>query len=270
MTKSTAVTKSKGQSLTATDESVFDTGRAEGLENVTARDLQIPRLTILQALSPQLTKNKQEYIKGASPGMFCDVGMGEVFGDQLHLLPVHYALVYLEWAPRGSGGGFVANHGTDRSILEKCKRSEDGRNVLPNGNYIADTATYYVLNLTAHGRRSFLPMASTQLRASRRWMTAITAQRLRRQDGSEFMPPIFYRSWLASIAEQSNQKGAWFGWKFDPGPTVLEIDPSGALLAEAKDFYEQAATGLVTGDVASAAAEEHAMDNNTQQTEDAF
>ncbi|MCI0551088.1 MAG: hypothetical protein L0287_09035, partial [Anaerolineae bacterium] len=209
----TSLATKQRSSVAVADESVFDTGRSEGLENVTARDLQIPRLTILQALSPQLQKAKPEFIKGAQAGQFCDVGMGEVFdAEQLHLLPVYFALVHLEWAPRGSGGGFVANHGTDKSILSQCTKDDMGKMVLPSGNYIAETATYYLLNLSASGRRSFLPMASTQLRASRRWMTAIMGQRLKRKDGTEYLPPIYYRSWLASIAEQSNQKGAWFGW----------------------------------------------------------
>lgn len=257
------------QHVATMDESVFDTGRAEGLENVTARDLLIPRLTILQALSPQLVKSKPEFIKGASAGMFCDVGSQQVFDGTLHLLPCYYAMVLLEWKQQRGPGSFVANHGMDRSILANCTPDEKGRNILPNGNYIAETATYMVLNLSAKGRRSFLPMASTQLKASRRWMNAITAQRIARKDGSEYQPPLYYRSWLADVVEQSNEQGAWFGWKFEPGPTVLELDASGALLKEAKDFYQQASQGLVTGDVA-AAAEEHATTQGQATGQETF
>ncbi len=220
-----------------------------GLENVTSRDLIIPRLVILQALSPQLNERKPEYIKDARVGMFCDTALGDVFQDQILLLPCYFAVVYLEWAPRASGKGLVANHGTDANCLNNTTRDADGKNVTKDGNYIAETATYFCLNLTAGGRRCFVPLTSTQLKASRKWMTLITNQRLTRLDGTEFTPPIFFRSWKAILTHETNAKGDWFGWKFEPGENVFEIDPSGALLKEAKDFYEQARSGLVSGDL---------------------
>lgn len=243
----------KSSELTNIEE--FDNGDniPAGLENVTASDLIIPRLTILQDLSPQTKKKKAEYIEGAMPGMICDVGTGELFKEVI-LLPVFYAKLYLEWSPRGEGNrGPAFNHGTNMNILKACKIVEDANGskkpMLSNGNYIAETATYYLLNLSARGRRSFLPMTSTGLSASKRWMMSITNERVQRPDGSEFQPPIYYRSWIAAPVEESNKKGDYFGWKFSPGKTVLELDPSKHLLNEAKDFYAQSQMGLVRGDL---------------------
>jgi hypothetical protein len=131
---------------------------SSGLENVTANDVIIPRLTILQALSPQVTKSKPEFIKGAEQGNFCDTGTNEIFVDSISVIPCFFARVFLEWAPRSSGKGLVKNHGIDASILDKCTPDDKGRQTLPNGNLIAETATYYVLNMSAGGRRSFIPM----------------------------------------------------------------------------------------------------------------
>jgi hypothetical protein len=225
-------------------------GMNTGLENVSSRDLMIPRLTILQALSPQLNERKPEFIPNAKVGMFCDTAVGECYTEML-LLPCYFATVYLEWAPRATNKGLVHNHGMDASIKQKCKADGKGRLMLENGNYVAETATYFALNITAGGRRSFLPLSSTQLKASRRWMTLITNERLQRSDGTEFQPPIFYRSWKASITHESNSQGDWFGWKFEPHSTIFELDPTKNLLREAKDFLEQARSGLVQGDLSS-------------------
>lgn len=225
-----------------------------GMENVTSRDLIIPRLTILQALSPQLNKAKPEYIKGAEAGMFCDTATGDLF-NEIELLPVYYAMVYLEWAPRSTGKGLVANHGTDASCLAAARPDDKRRMVLPNGNYIAETATYFVLNLTAGGRPSFIPLTSTQLKSARKWMTLLANMKLKRSDGSEFTPPIFFQSWKATVAEQSNNEGSWFGWKFEPGTKVLEIDPTKGLLERARKFCDEAREGIVQGDLASLAGE---------------
>lgn len=235
----------------------FDSGGniPAGLENVTSADLIIPRLTILQDLSPQTKKKKSEYIEGAAPGMFCDVGTQTVFKGDIILLPCFYVKVYIEWSPRGEGSkGPAFNHGTNKDILQQCKIVEDANGskkpMLPNGNYIAETAEFYLLNLSARNRPSFLPLTSTGLSAAKRWMMQITNERVPRPDGTEFQPPIYYRPWIARVTEETNKKGDYFGWSFSPHQkNVIEYDPSGGLLDAAKDFYAQARMGNVRGDL---------------------
>ena len=226
-----------------------------GFENVSAKDLLIPRITILQKMSPQIEKGKPEYISGAEYGDFCDTGTAEVF-KELVVVPCFFAMVYLEWAPRNTGKGLVANHGTDASCLKNAAPDEKRRMTLPNGNYIAETATWYCLNLSAHGRKSFIPLTSTALKASRRWLTLLTSEKLKRPDGSEFTPPLWYRSWRVTTVDESNAEGSWKSWKFGPGDPILALDPSKTLLSEAKEFHKQASEGLVKGDV-SQVREEH-------------
>lgn len=245
---STAVALKAKTSLKVVDDD-FGNQASTGMENVTARDLMIPRIAILQKLSPQLSKNDPEFIKGAAVGDFCDIGTRELYKESLEIIPVFFARVFLEWAPRASGKGLVHHHGTDASILDKCTPDERNRMTLPSGNYIAETAQYFCLNVAGGNRRSFISLASTQLKASRRWMTLLTAEKLTRKDGTQFTPPIFYRSWIATPREQSNAEGDWMGWNFEAGRPIVEIDPSKELLAEAKNFYLQARDGLVTGDI---------------------
>lgn len=230
----------------------FDTGQT-GLENVTSRDLIIPRLTILQSMSPQLNERKPEFIDGSKLGQFCDTAIGDVY-DELQLLPVYYANIALEWAPRESGKGMIANHGlwNDNFIKNELKAVQNEKRQWMHGdNIVQETATFYCINITAGGRRSFLPLSSTHIKSAKRWLTLITNERLQRSDGTEFQPPIFYRSWKATKTHESNAKGDWFGWKFEPDATIFEIDPSKNLLKEAKEFLEQARAGLVMGDLAS-------------------
>ena len=65
MSTNNQVTEKKEAGLPANlmSEMVADSG--VGLDNVTADDMQIPFLRILQALSPQLIKTNSGYIKGA-------------------------------------------------------------------------------------------------------------------------------------------------------------------------------------------------------------
>jgi hypothetical protein len=225
-----------------------------GLENVTAADLLIPRLTILQSLSPQLQRSKTEYDAEAKVGEIYDVGLQERFPDGLHFLPVHYAKQWLEWAPRASNKGLIAIH-DNAGILDKCEQDEKRRWVLPNGNYIMETAQFYGLNLTAGGRKSFIPMTSTQLKKARRLLTLATSEKITLAGGREITPPIFYRTYHFTTALESNAEGEWNGWKIERDVSMEELPNFRALMDDVKSFREALTNGSIAGDIAAMAEE---------------
>ena len=246
------VSKKKSSAITVADD--FSNNAGAGLENVSANDLLVPRLAILQALSPQISKKKSEYIKGAEIGDICDVGTGEIFKDGVLFLPVYYRKDYLEWAPRSSSQGLVNIH-SDPSILDQTTRNDKKQPVLDNGNYVAETAQFFGLNLTADNRKCFLPMASTQLKKARKWLTLATGEKLARADGSTYTPPLFYRSYHLISAEESNAVGDWFGWKVERGSTLPELEGEGldwrSIKADCQGFLETLIKGSINADVAS-------------------
>lgn len=236
---------------------VFDT-RDTGFENVGASDLLIPRLTILQGLSPQVTKGKPEYDEDARVGNIYDVGLQQNFGDSLHILPVHYTKVWLEWAPRSSGKGLVQMHETNE-ILQQTKEDQNGRDVLANGNYITETAQFFVLNLDASARKSFIPMASTQLKKARRLLTLAMSEEVQRSDGTTFTPPIYYRTYRLGTVPESNAEGAWVGWKVERDKALAELPGWEKLLETAKLFRTALTAGKIKGDMRDVESEHPAQ-----------
>ena len=261
MAKTPATAKDAQLPANVSDE--FSEFAGSGLENVGSDDLLVPRLSILQALSPQLKKTKSEFIPGAEEGDIADVGTGEVFEDGVWFLPVHYRKDYLEWAPRDTGKGLVTIH-SDPSILDKCSRNERNQPILPNGNIIVETAQFFGLNLSAGRRMCFIPMASTQLKKARRWNTLAMGEKLKRSDGSEFTAPLFYRTYQLTSAGESNNDGDWSGWVITRGPSLPEItqDEHGmdwhTLKKEALEFRDSLAKGEARGDLSEAAPDEGA------------
>ena len=63
-TKTKAVTKKETQLPAYMKE-----GGNRGSENVTSQDVMLPRIDIIQDMSPQHKKTKPEYIEGAEVGM---------------------------------------------------------------------------------------------------------------------------------------------------------------------------------------------------------
>lgn len=236
------------------DMQAFEDHAGDGLDNVGADDLLVPRLAILQSLSPQLKKAKAEYIPGAEEGMIADLGTGELFGEELWFLPVYYRKEYLEWAPRDSGKGLVDVH-SSANILADTTKDDRGRPTLANGNYIAETAQFYGLNLSAGGRMSFIPMTSTQLKKARRLNTLAMGEKLRRADGSEFTAPMWYRTYKFGAAAESNNEGDWSGWTIarDKALPELTVEEDGYDWRSIKDqaiaFRESLVKGELKGDV---------------------
>lgn len=262
--KGTALATQETKDVTVADDaSLFEDYAGQGLENVTGRDLLIPRLTIIQSLSPQLNPRKGEFIEGAKVGDICDVGTSELFEAPLIFLPVHFVKQWLEWAPRASGKGLVRIHDND-TILQACKPNEKKQPITPDGNYVAETAQFYGLNLSAMNRRSFIPMASTQLKRARKWLTLASSERLQRADKSEYTPPLFYRVYQLGIAAESNNEGEWFGWTVERGPKLSEMGEHWPNLRnEALAFRDSIQKGETRGDVASLATEEGDTDRGT-------
>jgi hypothetical protein len=252
----TAVAKpATGTALANTNEE-FEAFAGSGMENVGARDLLIPRITILQDLSPQIKPKKAEFIEGAVIGDICDVAMGRLFKEQILFLPVLYRKDFLEWAPRSSGKGLVGVH-SDPAILDTTTRNDRNQAINAAGNLIAETAQFFGINLSAPDRtKCFLPMSSTQLKKSKKWMMMATSERLKRADGSEFQPPLWYRSYTLSVVDESNNDGDWKGWRIERGPTLPELcEKNGWRLSDMKDdivkFIDAINSGSARGDLAS-------------------
>lgn len=247
-TKSTAVAKAAQNS----EIDIFDTEGPTGFEFVEKKDLIIPQLKIAQQMSDEVNKKDAKYIEGLEEGTIFDSSSSTVFEDGVQLIPVSFKTNYIEWEP--NRGGFVKAHGNDSSILDDCDLVPDQQNpkrkrhILPNGNEIVEHAEWYCINVTDNFKPVFLSMSVTQLTPSRKWLNAMKSEVLTKSDGTKFQAPMWFRSWKATTAEDSNGKDTWSLWKFSPSETILEIDPTKALLEKAKDFNKEVATGEVVGD----------------------
>jgi hypothetical protein len=219
-----------------------------GAENVQAKDVLIPRLTILQKLSPQLAKKKAEYIEGADLGDFCNVATGDVYKEAVLVIPCHFATAYIEWGKNRSG--LVHNYGDDASILKKCVRDDKNRNVLNNGNVVNETSQWYcLLQDGASWTRVFMPLTSTNLKHSRKWMTLCRTENVQMPNGELWKPPLFWRSWKLSAVEDSNDQGDWVTFKPEKGASTLELDPNRQLIRMCMSFYEDVSTAKVRGEI---------------------
>ena len=247
-TKKTEVAKAKNTALQEAD-AMFEQHAGEGLENVTGSDILVPRLELLQALSPQLKRRDPAFIPDGVIGSIADLGTGELFGGldkddnntPIGFLPVHFSKVWIEWIPRENGGGLAEIHETD-AIMAQCGDGDD-RYTLPNGNTISETMQFFGLNLDAQARRCFVSFKSSQLKKGRKLNTLATSEKIERADGTPFTPPLFYRSYLLGAGMENKNQDEWAGWVIERGPKMTDLDGFQFIYDEAVAFRKSLIAG---------------------------
>jgi hypothetical protein len=218
-----------------------------GREGMGARDLAIPRLSILQALSPVCTKGDPAYIKEAEVGEIYDNIQGKRFNGEtgLVVIPVTYRRTYIEWAARN----FVADHGNDESIMAKTVLNEKKQSVLPSGNFVVETAEYYCIVLdpeTGLPRQAVISMSRTQFKKAKLWNSLMSNLMVPRPDGNgAFNPAIFYQSYLLTTVPESNDQGSWYGWKIQSYKPTLELVGGNDLYIGSRSFRKSVQAGEV-------------------------
>jgi len=213
---------------------------AQGAQNISQEDLALPFLKILGQLSPEVNKTHGKYVKDAEPGKIINTVTNTLY-DSLNVVPCHYKRQYIEWQDRGqSTGAPVAMHDADSDIVSQTTRGKDYKDRLPNGNYLDNTASHFVLTLDDNPQTALISMKSTQLKVSRKWNSMMMGLKLQGKNGL-FTPPTYSHIYKLSTVQMSNDKGTWFGWD------VSKVGPvqDKAIYDMAKSFAESVGKGEV-------------------------
>ena len=239
---------------------LFGNDTAKGFENMTQEDLALPFLRILGQLSPQVTEGDAKYIASAKPGMIYNTVTSELYDGKkgIRVIPCYYKKDFPEWSDRGDGPGApVAVHLPNSPVIQTGKR--DGSKIrLPNGNYLEETASYYVMAETKTGgfTPALITMKSTQLNVSKKWNSMMKTIQIPNGDGGFAIPPMHGVVYNLSSVLQKNDKGSWYGWVVNMERIMGSSDKSLYLMS--KDFNSNVSKGNVQ---TKADVEEVAKDN---------
>ena len=239
---------------------LFGNDTAKGFENMTQEDLALPFLRILGQLSPQVTEGDAKYIASAKPGMIYNTVTSELYDGKkgIRVIPCYYKKDFPEWSDRGDGPGApVAVHLPNSPVIQTGKR--DGSKIrLPNGNYLEETASYYVMAETKTGgfTPALITMKSTQLNVSKKWNSMMKTIQIPNGNGGFAIPPMHGVVYNLSSVLQKNDKGSWYGWVVNMERIMGSADKSLYLMS--KDFNSNVSKGNVQ---TKADVEEVAKDN---------
>ena len=216
--------------------SLFEADAQMGFENMKSdTNLAPPILKILQNGSAEAQKRNDKYVEGAEPGMFLNTVTKQLYdGDKgIQVIPCHYKLEYQEWAPYGTGSGRPEMIYPDTSdILEKTK-NENGKDFLPNGNYILTVGQHFVIILGKENETALIPMSSTQGKVSRNWNSMMKSITLDGKNGP-YTPPSFSHIYKLTSVLNTGKGIQWYGYKVEKVGMLEDAK----LYERAKKFYE--------------------------------
>lgn len=181
---------------------VGKSGGARGMEDVTSNDVIIPRLEVVQSLSPARDKTSPLYIAGSEEGMFYNNVTRELYGPEVMVVPVVYKKQWLIWKDRKvAGGGAGGFRGACSTELE-AKQRLMGELSEEQGLEVVETAQHFCYLLRGDGRMEeiVLSMAKSKLKVSKRWNSLM---RIAEDD-------CFTRVYKVTAVVEQNAKGDKF------------------------------------------------------------
>jgi len=170
-----------------------------GSEDVGIEDLTIPRLEIVQALSPCRKKTNAAYIEGCEEGQLYNSITREIYGDKVFIIPVVFKKQWLIWKDRDAGGGFKGAYDTAELAAERLIELEEENAVGPFES--VDTAQHICLLLKPNGKieEIAISMAKSKMKVSRKFNSLV------RINGGD----RFSRVYEVRTVEDKSEKGEY-------------------------------------------------------------
>lgn len=222
----------------------------EGFEEATSAAYTIPRIYLLQPLSPAVQKgDPTTYVDGAEAGMFLNT-VGKEVHRSLIICPVLFRQTWVEWRPER--GGFVAEHPSPNP--QWTRDGGRGPMITAEGNIVNDTRNFFCLytdgDNPAEPKPVVISLTSTQIRRAGDLMTVMKNKRGRDVHNRPFTLPMYANLFRVTADLNKNDQGSWYGWVFtDTGRLVPrdseQFDTAKALRESVRSGHVQAEPHVV-------------------------
>lgn len=226
MAKKKAIAKKQTSALS--DERPDYAGDSQrGNEQVGANELTIPRLSLIQDLSPQRKKSNDEYIDGAEEGDMFNTVSNALYKDDVTFIPVYMKKEWVIWKDRDEGGGFRGAYDSEAAAKNEMRELDDGDQC-----EIVDTHQQFGMLLHEDGslEQIVLSMSKSQMTPSRQLNSQIQLSGADR----------WAKAYRVGTKVVNGPKGEYFNFRIDPLGWVNE-----ETYAEGEKMYEAIAAGEI-------------------------
>lgn len=192
-------------------------GQGRGRENIDQTDLVLPRIKLLQPLSPEVDK-------GLQPGHLVNSLTGEDYGTEMTIIPIIHFKSRIYWREREEGGGILcsAPNGLNPTRSEfapccaECKLKDWNNNAKTSKEKAPKCVIYYNFAVLVNDGATpvALSMERTKIRVAKKLLSlaAYTGGNL----------DMFARKYKISVEKVKNDQGTWYNYAVTPVGFVSE------------------------------------------------
>lgn len=213
-------------------------GQGRGSENVTHQDLVIPRLELVQSLSPARDKRHADYIEGAEEGILYNSVTRELYGEDVTVIPCYFLKEWIVWKDRKKGGGFRGAFPSKAEAEAAIKglKDKDGKPENAEDFTALDTAQMFCLLVTPKGpaQQIVVSMSKSKMKVARKWNSLINLS------GDDSFAKA-YR--IESVQDENAANESFWNIKVTPLGYVAE-----ALYTQGEKLYELIKAGGASAD----------------------
>lgn len=224
---------------------------SEFQHNVDGEDITTPRLKLLQAMSPELSKIDPKYISGAEIGDMYELVSKTVYKAETGFLfiPVKTIINYIEWEGIGKNSKLVNNFGSDATFYTKQKNANK---LTPKGKVIGSaenrtvvkTLNYYGFIFDAEKLSAtpvVIPFSNSKMKVARNFNTLI----LQRKDNQGRTLPSFSHIYKINSVLETKDADVYANYdvsyvlnnKKEPAKTLSIPNVGPIIYNQAKELY---------------------------------
>jgi len=184
-----------------------------GYEDMTNETMAIPWLKVIQKQTPELDKNKPEYIKGTEEGDMINSITKTNFGSVLQVVLLNFTRMYTEWKP--DRGDFVTNHTVEHAESIAFDKTF-GKWKTEDGNDLQECYMYFLLGV-GHEDEGAMAFGMTSSKIKEAMKLNRVSKLKRYTSGNHAGERILRQHQVYTLKTEytTNEKGSWFAPVFD-------------------------------------------------------
>ena len=245
------VTEASASNLPVGLEAMLVADAGKGSEEIDQSSFTIPRIQLLQPLSPVV--NDADEDSGIRAGMFYNSATGEAFKEFI-FTQAHFNRRYVRWDADNNFKGIYLPLEVEGNRVPNATVAKDGfaytiTDDAGAGDTLVDSRVHYILIRdpnTGVLTPAVFNLTRTQIKHSKRLITMIRTTEFN-VGGRRIVPPSWAMFYRASVGKEKNERGQWYVWNFSRvGPVN---DPSE--YAAGKSYHDAVTSGEIAANLGS-------------------
>lgn len=221
-----------------------------GMETISNDEVMVPRIALLQSMSPAVKKKGAEYVDGAEEGMFLNRISQKLYNGDVGMtvVPMNIRQTLVEFSSRDDGGNFIADHSNNLGLWDETPYDDQkGGKFTETGNRLVKSFEFLVCIIEESGEISpaLINFSSSQYKKGKQWFSQLRQLQIKLETGKMINPATFYSAYTLRSAMESKDSNTWMGYKITRKCDTVSLDDGIDIYKFCRDFAKSYLKGEV-------------------------